>query len=52
MLQVSLISKIWPQSTQSNLAAAIQAVEMLAGVKAGGIPEGYCELPDAETREG
>lgn len=45
MLQVSLMSKIWPQSTQSNLAAAIQAVEMLAGVRAGGIPEGTVSCP-------
>lgn len=36
-------------SEHSCVAAAIQAVEMLAGVRAGALPEGYCELPDAET---
>lgn len=36
-------------SEHSCVAAAIQVEEMLAGVRAVELPEGYFELPNAET---
>lgn len=38
-------------SEHSCVAAAAQVAEMLAGIRAGGVPAGCCELPDAETGE-